>query len=149
MTTRRKKLQRVLEVREQALEKQATALAQSRTQLQHAVTEVERESERLIEAAQHRSQLASEISNVSSWIEAEQWLQHRRTLLGKAHSRVISAEAVVQEGVKRVVAARIDKKKIEVLDERLAVDQLRVELRSEQKLSDEFGLRRRDGERHE
>jgi flagellar export protein FliJ len=147
MTTKRKKIQMVLELREQALEKRAGVLAQSRTNLKHAVDEAERESQRLRFAAEHREQLASSVTDVNSWIEAEQWLAHRRNALGRATGKVVKAEAVVQDDFKKVVAARIDKKKIELLDERLAEAQVRSELRTEQKLSDEFGQRRRSVER--
>ena len=147
MTSKRKKIQKVLELREQALEKRAGALVQSRTKLQHAVDEAERESQRLILAAEHRATLTNAVTDVGSWLEAEQWLAHRRNVLGRATGKVVSAEAVVAEDFKRVVAARIDKKKLEILDGRMAEEQLRAELRTEQKLSDEFGQRRRASER--
>jgi flagellar export protein FliJ len=147
MTSKRKKIQKVLELREQALEKRAGALVQSRTKLQHAVDEAERESQRLLLAAEHRATLTNAVTDVGSWLDAEQWLAHRRNVLGRATGKVVSAEAVVAEDFKRVVAARIDKKKLEILDGRMAEEQLRAELRTEQKLSDEFGQRRRASER--
>lgn len=149
MTSKRKKIKKVLELREQTLEKRAGALVQSRTKLQLAVDEAERESERLMLAAQHRATLTNAVANVGSWVEAEQWLAHRRNVLGRAAGKVVSAEAVVEKDFKRVVAARIDKKKLELLDGRMAEAQFRGELRSEQKQSDEFGLRRRPGERND
>jgi flagellar FliJ protein len=144
MTTKRKKVQKVLELREQALERQASVLAQSRSKLRNAQAEAERESERLMHAAQQRAELAKAVADVGRWQEAEQWLAHRRRALGQATGVVAHAEAQVADNVKKVVAARIDKKKIELLDERLAEEQLRRELRAEQKLSDEFGQRRRE-----
>jgi flagellar export protein FliJ len=148
MTNKRKKIQKVLELREQTLGKRAGALVQSRTKLMHAVDEAERESQKLAAAAEHRASLAGSVTDVGSWLEAEQWLAHRRNALGRATGKVVKAEAVVQEDFKRVVTARIDKKKIEILDERLAESELRGEMRSEQKLSDEFAQRRRLGERN-
>ncbi|MGC4064324.1 MAG: flagellar FliJ family protein [Polyangiaceae bacterium] len=143
MNSKRKKIQKVLELREQALEKSAGALARSREKLAQAKTAAEKESERLLVASEHRAQLATQVTDVGAWIEAEQWLAYRRGALGRATGQVYSAEAAVQESLQKVVVARMDKKKIELLDERLAEEQLRRELRVEQKLSDEFGQRRR------
>jgi flagellar export protein FliJ len=144
MNSKRKKIQKVLEIREQALEKSAGVLAKSREKLEQAKVVAEKESERLLVASEHREQLAMRVTDVGSWLEAEQWLAYRRGILGRATGQVYSAEAAVQESLQRVVVARMDKKKIELLDERLAEEQLRRELRVEQKLSDEFGQRRRN-----
>jgi flagellar export protein FliJ len=147
MNSKREKIQRVLELREKALEKRAGVLAKSRTKLQEAVNEAERESERLMLAAQHRATLTNTISDVGAWVEAEQWLAHRRNVLGRATGNVVKAEAIVAEDFQRVVTARIDKKKIELLDGRIVEAQTRSELRTEQKQSDEFAQRRRASRR--
>jgi flagellar export protein FliJ len=143
MNSKRKRIQRVLELREQALEKSATVLARSRERLEQAKSLAERESERLLTANEHRAELTTRVTDVGSWLEAEQWIAHRRGVLGRATGQVYSAEAAVQDSLKKVVVARMDKKKIELLDGHLAEEQFRNELRLEQKLSDEFGLRRR------
>lgn len=147
MTSKRKKVQKVLELREEALAKRAGILASSQAKLQAAKEEAERESERLIEAARYREQLSCGVVDVGAWLEAEQWLAHRRKALGAASGLVASAEVVVKDDMGRVIAARIDKKRIELLDGRLAESQMRQELRSEQKLADEFAQRRREDAR--
>jgi flagellar export protein FliJ len=147
MTSKRKKIQKVLELRDETLSKRAVALADSRVKLKQAMDEAERESERLQVAAQQREELTSSVFDVGSWLEAEQWLAHRKRALGAASGQVVSAEAVVKDDFGRVIAARIDKKRIELLNGRLADEQVRRELRVEQKLSDEFGQRRRDADR--
>jgi len=147
MTSKRKKIQKVLELREDALSKRAVALADSRVKLKHAMDEAARESERLQIAAQQREELTGSVFDVGSWLEAEQWLAHRKRVFGAASGQVVSAEAVVKDDFGRVIAARIDKKRIELLNGRLADEQVRRELRVEQKLSDEFGQRRRDADR--
>lgn len=146
MSPRRRKIKQVLDLREQALEKRAHELAKSRSQLKDALDEHVRESERLLVAEKFREKLAEGPIDVNSWIEAEQWLAHRKTELGRADGRVASAEATVQTAWHGVVEARMDKKRIELLDERLASSELKQENRVEQKLSDELAQRNRKAE---
>lgn len=143
MRTKRRKLKKVLDLREQALEKRALELAQSKSQLQEALDEHTRESERLLVAEKRREQLAAGRIDVGSWIESEQWLAQRKTDLGRANGRVASAEATVQDAWHGVVDARIDKKRIELLDARLATDEIQRENRLELRLSDELAQRNR------
>jgi flagellar biosynthesis chaperone FliJ len=56
---------------------------------------------------------------------------------------VAAAEANVQQALHGVVEARIDKKRIELLDARLATGEIARENRLEQRLSDELAQRSR------
>lgn len=143
MSSKRQKIKRVLDLREQTLEKRAAELTQSKFQLQDALDEHSRESERLMVAERLRETLMTGPIDVNSWIEAEQWLAHRKTELGRADGRVASAEATVQTAWHGVVEARMDKKRIELLEERLATGELRRENLVEQRLTDEFARRKR------
>ena len=143
MSPKRRKLKKVLDLRDQALERRAFELTQSKSLLDEAMDEHSRESERLLMAEKHREQLTSGAIDVGSWIEAEQWLAHRKTELGRANGRVAAAEANVQQARDEVVEARIDKKRIELLDARLATGETRQANRAEQRLSDELAQRNR------
>jgi flagellar export protein FliJ len=143
MSPKRQKIKKVLDLKDQALEKRALELSQSKTTLQGAIDEHSLESERLLVAEKHRQELTAGLIDVGSWIEAEQWLAHRRTELGRADGRVAAAEAQVKAAFTGVVEARIDKKRIELLDERLAQGEVTRENRIEQRLTDELALRAR------
>ena len=143
MTSKRQKLKKVLDLREQALDKRAQELVHSKAQLVDALDAHSRESERLLVAETHREQLTAGPIDVGSWIEAEQWLAQKKTDLGRANGRVAAAEATVQEAWHGVVEARIDKKRIELLDARLTTGENQRENRLEQRLSDELAQRTR------
>jgi flagellar protein FliJ len=141
MTSKRNKLKKVLGLREQALEQRARALAQSKMQLQDALDEHTRESERLRVAEMQREKLMSGPVRVSSWIDAEQWIVQKKRAVGHANGRVTEAETTVHQAWDGVVQARIDKKRIELLDSRLAKAETARETRHEQRLNDEFAQR--------
>jgi flagellar export protein FliJ len=143
MNTRRKKIQRVLDVRKQALDERARQLSESRAQLQEALDDHSRESEHLAAAQKYRETVASGTTDIASFIEAEQWLMHRKQLVHRADGKVAEAESDVHRAWQGVVDARIDKKRIELLDERLVEGEKREENRLERRLSDELSLRSR------
>jgi len=143
MNQKRRKIKKVLDLREQALEQRALELTQSKSVLSDAQDEHTRESERLQIAQEHRVKLTSGAIDVNSWIEAEQWLAQRRMDLGRADGRVLAAEAGVQQAWQEVVDARIDKKRIELLEARLATGEAEQINRLEQRLSDELAQRHR------
>lgn len=146
MNGKRRKIKKVLGLREQALDKRARELVLAKSQLVEAVDEHTRESERLLLAQHEREKLASGSIDVGSWVEAEQWLAQKRNDVGRACCRVNAAEETVQHAWHGVVEARIDKKRIELLDTRLAATALKTENRQEQRLADELAQRGRKQE---
>jgi flagellar export protein FliJ len=141
MNTKRRKLRRVIDLREEALARRAQELKQSKLHLEDALDAHSRESERLLVAEKHRAKLTNGPVDVSSWMEAEQWLVQKKSDLGRANGRVAAAETTVQLAWHGVVEARIDKKRIELLDERLSTGEIQRENRLEQRLSDELAQR--------
>jgi flagellar biosynthesis chaperone FliJ len=99
MKSKRQRLKRVLDLREQALEKRARALAQSESQLKLARDERVHESEQLQVAEKYREDLTSGLIDVGSWVEAEQWLAQKKKDLGRASGRVAEAETSVQHAL--------------------------------------------------
>jgi flagellar export protein FliJ len=141
MNTKRRKLKRVIDLREEALAKRAQELKQSKLYLEDARDAHSRESERLLVAEKRRAELTNGPVEVSSWIDAEQWLMQKKSDLGRANGRVAEAETTVQLAWHSVVEARIDKKRVELLDERLSTGEIRRENRLEQRLLDELAQR--------
>lgn len=142
MSPKRKKIQRVLSLREKKLDQRAIELEQSKSRLKTAKQEHSLESERLIEAAKRRAELADGRTDVGTWIEADQWLSQKQSDLRRADIRVAAAEASIQTALQNVVDARIDKRRIEILDEHLASGEARKVDKLEQRLTDEIARRR-------
>lgn len=143
MSPKRRKIQKVLTLREKALDQRAVELARSKEQLEQAKREHSLESERMLAAARRRHELSSGRVDVGSWIESEQWIRQRQAELSRADGRVVEAEATVNEAFHGVVSAQIDKRRIELLDQHLADGELRRENVIEQRLTDELARRRR------
>lgn len=133
----------MLELREQTLDERALQLERSKAELEKARQQHSLESERLLAAARRRNALADGRTDVASWAEAEQWLTQRQAELRRANAGVTNAEATVNEALQGVVDARIDKRRIELLDQHLAQAELRKENQQEQRLTDELARRRR------
>jgi flagellar export protein FliJ len=141
MTLRRKKVQKVLEVREQALNERAGVLVQAHEGRELAQNNAICTANHLAEATEYRNRLASRSINVASWIDAEQWLAQRNNQHDIAQVELHSAELYVVRAHEQVVAARSNVKRIELLDQRLANGEMRQQLRVEQRNNDEHAQR--------
>jgi flagellar export protein FliJ len=142
MTLRRKRMKKVLDIRERALQERAGVLSQAHEG--HAAAEEQASSAviRLQQAAEYRQQLASGAINVASWIDAEQWLAQRNHQNHAAQLRLQGAKAQVAQAYEDVIEARSNVKRIELLDQRLADQETRHQDRLEQKASDEQAQRK-------
>jgi flagellar export protein FliJ len=142
MTLRRKKMQKVLELREQTLHERAGVLSQAHEGRAVAQEHAANAAGHLEEAAQYRQHLATGSINVASWIDAEQWLAHRNQQHDLAQVQLQGAESLVLTAYDNVIQARSGVKRIELLDRRIATEELRRQGRLEQKASDEHSQRR-------
>ncbi len=140
--TKRQKIQRVIEYREDVLSQRAGALTDSQQKLDEQLREADDEAARLAAAADHRNDLClHERVDVGSWLEAELWLRSRRAALELAEQRVQDAEQSVDQARHQVLLARMDVRRVELLDERLKESEVRLDERLEQRLTDECALR--------
>ena len=141
MTIRRKKVQKVLEIREQKLNEKAGALAQAHEGRNVAATQAEDAAQQLANAADYRNTLIAQPLTVSSWIDAEQWLAHRNSQNARAQTDLQRAEVSLVHAHENVMHARSDVKRMELLDKRLAQGESRKQSRSEQSSNDEHARR--------
>jgi flagellar export protein FliJ len=141
MTLRRKKIQKVIEIREQSLEEKAAVLAQAHEGRELAEGQVLDAANHLSVAAEYRNNLASSLINVSSWIDAEQWLANKTDQHVRAQINLQSAEVLLACAHEKVIEARSQVKRMKLLDKRLASGELRQQQRSEQKSNDEHAQR--------
>lgn len=141
MTLRRKKIQKVLEMREQTLSEKAGILAHAHEGCQVAQSEVREAASHLAEATEYRNSLTSNSIDVTSWIDAEQWLAHKTDQHAHAEMNLQSAEIFLSQAREKVIEARSNVKRMELLDKRLATGESRQQLRQEQKSNDEHARR--------
>lgn len=141
MTPRRKKVQRVLEIREQRLNERAGVLAKASEGRIAAASQLEEAAAHLAEAASYRKELTGQPTSVNSWIEAEQWLAHRNNQHLLAQIDLQQAEVRLSHAHENVLLARSDVKRMELLDKRLAQGEARKQARIEQSTNDEHARR--------
>jgi flagellar biosynthesis chaperone FliJ len=135
-------MHKVLEIRERTLQERAGALCQAHEGRALAQEQASGAALRLEQATQYRQQLANGEINISSWIDAEQWLVQRSRQNNLAQVHLQGAEARVVQAYEGVIEARSDVKRIELLDRRLADQEVRQQERLEQKTCDEHAQRK-------
>jgi len=141
MTLRRKKVKRVIEIREQRLNERAVVLVQAHEGRSAAANLAMDAATHLAEATEYRKELMAQPLSVTSWIEAEQWLALRNNQHARAQTNLQSAEVVLTRAHENVLAARSDVKRMELLDKRLARGEARKQSRLEQSSNDEHARR--------
>ena len=142
MTLRRKKMKKVLEIRERTLQERAGMLSQAHEGRAVAQEQASSAVTHLQQAAEYRQQIASGAIDIASWIDAEQWLIQRSRQNNVAQTRLQGAEAQVAQAFDEVIEARSNVKRIELLDRRLADQEARQRDRLDQKASDEHAQRK-------
>lgn len=141
MTPRRKKVQRVLEIREQHLNERAGILVKAHEGRNAAANQAEEAAGQLAEAEEYRKELTSRSMSVNAWIEAEQWLARRNNEHLRAQLDLEQAEVRLSHAHENVITARSDVKRMELLDKRLAQGESRRQSRAEQSTNDEHARR--------
>ena len=142
MPLRRKKVQMVLEIREQTLHEKAGVLVQAHEGRELAQNHALSTANHLAEAKEYRNGLAAKSINLTSWIDAEQWLASKSSQNALAQSNLQSAELFLSSAHEKEVEARSNVKRMELLDKRLATTELRQQSRLEQKSNDELARRK-------
>lgn len=148
MTTRKKRLEKLVEHRARELDKRVSTLAEIRSQEREAEQRALRERQELSRAIEERANAISSPLDAKTLLVASDFLvscANKRDLaelkLGRAHRAVLKAQSEVQ-------IARNDLKKIELLTDRLATEERVEAARIEQRASDEFAaLRQSEGNR--
>ena len=142
MTPRRKKVQKVLEIREQDLNAKAGVLTQAHKDRNVAASQALDTATHLATATEYRKSLTFQPIDVLSWIDAEQWLARKIDQNTRAQMNLENAELLVMHAHKNVVEAHSDVKRMELLDKRLANGEAKQQSRFEQTSNDDHARRR-------
>lgn len=138
MTSRKKRLDKLIQHRARELDKRIAALAAVRTQERAAEAKAEGERDALRRAEQARRDAISGPLDAQGFMDASDFLVscgRRREL---AEGLLLRARRAVQKAQGDVQAAKNDLKKIELLTQRLATEQRAQEARVEQRATDEL-----------
>ncbi len=138
MTSRRRRLDKLMQLRSKELERRVMALAETRNQERSAAEHADRERAAQSRAEEQRRELVSRPMSATSLVEATDFLVScsRRSELAelqlqRARRAVVKAQGDVQ-------TAKNDLKKIELLTERLDAEEKVRAARVEQRATDEL-----------
>lgn len=142
MTSKKKRLGKLVEHRARELDKRVSSLTATRSLEREAEERAQRDREQHSRAIEGRQQVLSSTLDAKTLMEASDFLvscANRREVaeqrLGRARRAVLKAQGEVQ-------SARNDLKKIELLTERIATEERVQAARVEQRTSDDWAALR-------
>lgn len=146
MTSRRRRLDKLMQLRSKELDRRVSALAETRTQERSAEERASREREAQSRAEEQRREVVTRPMNATTLVEATDFVvscARKRELaelqLQRARRAVLKAQGDVQ-------AAKNDLKKIQLLTERLDAEERVQAARLEQRATDELVTLRQGAE---
>jgi flagellar export protein FliJ len=148
MSPRRARIEKVITLREKALDERVAQLSDSRAAEARARSAEEQKKFELEQASESRMKLAEEGAlPVSSWVEANEWLQSRQKQVEHARVEAAKAQLETRKAQGAVMTARSDLKKVELLSERIQKQEESEAQLLERRLEDELtSMRFRRGE---
>jgi len=149
MSPRRTRIEKVINLREKALDERVAKLSDQRAVEARALSAEEQKRIELEQASESRLRLAAEGEAVSagSWVEANEWLASRQKQLEQARLAAAKAQLETKQAQGAVMVARSDLKKVELLSERIAQQEQSEAQALERRLEDELtSMRFRRGE---
>jgi flagellar export protein FliJ len=148
MSPRRARIEKVITLREKALDERVAHLSDSRAAEERARTAEEQKRVEMEQASESRMKLAEEGAlPVSSWVEANEWLQSRQKQVEHARVEAAKAQLETRKAQGAVMTARSDLKKVELLSERIQKQEDSEAQLLERRLEDELtSMRFRRGE---
>ena len=138
MTSKQKRIQKVIVHREKELDQRVVELGKARVEAERAENAVELERQKLAKAAAEREAMTEQPMSAGDWREANEWLASR-ALSHQAVTRELEKAALhVEKSQANVLTARRALKGVELVEERLKTEERKAEERADQKLSDAF-----------
>jgi len=140
MSPRRTRIEKVINLREKALDERVAKLSDQRAAEARAMSAEEQKRVELEQASETRLRLAAEGEAVSagSWIEANEWLASRQRQLEQARLAAARAQLETKQAQGAVMVARSDLKKVELLSDRIAQQEQSEAQALERRLEDEL-----------
>lgn len=142
MSSRQKRIEKVVAHRSKILNEQIATLSQHKSREEAARELVLREREEARLASESRLKLAEAPLSAKDWVLANEWLKSRSAILELAETQVVKARLGTERARAHVVHARTGLKKVEVLSARILADERREQERAERRLEDELAAQR-------
>jgi flagellar export protein FliJ len=138
MTSKQKRINRVIVHREKELDKRVVALGNARAEAQRVEHAVQREEERIALAAAEREALKERPMSAADWREANEWLESRQKTRAVAAQELERANLRVEAQKSHVLDARRALKGVELYETRLKQEEARAEDKADQRLQDDL-----------
>lgn len=138
MKSRHKRIRKLIEMRQQALEERVAELGRARALAEKVAAELEQAKTALREALNHRQRTVSSPTTIEEWRQAEDWISHRALQLELSAERRARVEQIVVKAQDKVAEARSDLRRLELLEERIKRSEARKAERVDRRLHDEI-----------
>jgi flagellar export protein FliJ len=145
MSQKRARIAKVVNHREQQLDRRVAELGEARAEEKRREDAAELERMKLEKAEKERLEMSSGAMSAADWRAQNEWLASRALSHAVATREVEAAVEQVVEKQQGVLTARQALKGVELLDERLRKEELRAEERADQRLQDELARGRSAG----
>ncbi len=142
MSPRRARIQKVVELRSENLEKSVSELTSQRAHQLEAEKAVEAQRQQVKPAPEQRQALGAGETSIDSWQMADDWLKTQGHLEQLAIRKVATAERAVEQARVQVLSARADLRAIEALVERIDKEENDKAERIERRFHDELAAAR-------
>jgi flagellar export protein FliJ len=139
MTSKQKRIGKVIVHREKELDRKVLDLGKARVEAEQRELAVKLERQRLERAAAEREAMAERPMSASEWREANEWLQSRAKSHEAATHDLARANQHVEATQGHVMVARRALKGVEIYESRLRAEVAKAEDKADQKLEDELG----------
>lgn len=149
MTSKQKRIGRVILHREKELDKRVVELGSARAEVERAEHAVERERERVELAAAEREALQGRPMTAADWREANEWLDSSLKSQAVVAKELERANRHVETKQGHVLDARRALKGVELYETRLKQEEARAEDKADQKLQDDLARGRAGQKRSE
>ncbi len=137
MTSKQKRIGKVIVHREKELDRKVVELGKARVEAELKESAVSRQRTELERAAAEREALAERPMSASEWREANEWMQSRAKSHEIATQDLHRANQQVEASQGNVLTARRALKGVEIYESRLRAEVAKAEDKADQKLQDE------------
>jgi flagellar export protein FliJ len=142
MTSKQKRIQRVIVHREKELDRRVVELGEARAEAERAEDAVARERQKVERAEAERDALSEQTMTAADWRDANEWLESRKKTEAHVAKELERANQHVEAQQANVLTARRALKGVELYETRLKQEELRAEDRADQRLQDELARSR-------
>ncbi|MDX2055311.1 MAG: hypothetical protein SFV15_23110 [Polyangiaceae bacterium] len=134
----RRRIQKLLELRQKALDTKVSELGAARQAVETAIAAVTRAASALERAADERKQMNRAGADWQTWVTTQDWMSLKAREFSAAQQQKSHCERLAERALAAVHKARSEALRIEALLARVDSEARQKELRKERRAEDEF-----------